>query len=65
MMPSKNPVPETRQVTVQPQEMPPEAGRPQVPHTRVKQPGQPPPAVESDEDEENDAGAAQENARRS
>ncbi len=30
-----------RQVTPQPQEQPPAAGQPRVPHTRVKMPGEP------------------------
>jgi hypothetical protein len=37
-----------RQVTVQPQEKPPLAGQPNVPHHKIKQPGQPAPDSESE-----------------
>jgi hypothetical protein len=37
-----------RQVTVQPQERPPQVGQPNVPHRKIKQPGQPPPDSESE-----------------
>jgi hypothetical protein len=39
-MTTKNVEPARRQVTPQPQELPPGAGQPRVPHTRVKQPGE-------------------------
>ena len=42
-----------RQVTVQPQEKATEAGKPHVPHTRVKEPGKPLP--ENDEESSTDA----------
>ena len=40
-----------RQVTVQPQEPPPEAGQPHVPHTRGKIPGRQAPSEESEEED--------------
>jgi hypothetical protein len=38
-----------RQVTVQPQELPPDAGQPHVPHTRVKTPGGESPESDADD----------------
>jgi hypothetical protein len=63
-MASKNPQPMTRQVTVQPQERSPEAGRPHVPHTRVKQPGQAAPLPEDNDPEDSDDAVKEEDARR-
>jgi hypothetical protein len=37
-----------RQVTVQPQEKPPQVGQPNVPHRKIEQPGEPPPDSESE-----------------
>jgi hypothetical protein len=51
-MADENPDHGARQVTVQPQAKPVEAGRPRVPLRRVKQPGEPPPESNDTEREE-------------
>jgi hypothetical protein len=50
-MPKKNAERAPRQVTVQPQEKPPEAGQPHLPHTHLEQPGQAPRGDQPDDDE--------------